>query len=76
MGFWTAVVVITAIVAFTITSVSKHKHNSNQNKTNTDALEQELAELKARVQTLEKIVTEPGYNLKQQFKDLEDEKTA
>ena len=39
-------------------------------------LEKEIEALKARIVTLEKIVTDPGYDLKKQFKDLEDDRVA
>ncbi|MAJ70921.1 MAG: hypothetical protein CBB67_014110 [Alteromonadaceae bacterium TMED7] len=77
MSFWTAVVVIVAILAGTIISTSKHKakHNSADND-KTNELEKEIEALKARIVTLEKIVTDPGYDLKKQFKDLEDDRVA
>ena len=77
MSFWTAVVVIVAILAGTIISTSKHKaKNNNADNDKTNELEKEVEALKARIVTLEKIVTDPGYDLKQQFKDLEDDRVA
>lgn len=72
MSFWTAVVVIVAIIAGSIVSISKQKQqrSNKHNDANTEALEKELAALQARVQTLEKIVTDPSYDLKQEFKQL------
>ncbi len=78
MGFWTAMVVMVAIVAGTIMSTAKHKAKKDDPATNarTDELEKQVEALKARIVTLEKIVTDPGYDLKKQFKDLEDDKVA
>ena len=77
MSFWTAVVVIVAILAGTIISTSKHKaKNNNADNDKTNELEKEVEALKARIVTLEKIVTDPGYDLKKQFKDLEDDRVA
>ena len=77
MSFWTAVVVIVAILAGTIISTSKHKaKNNHADNDKTNELEKEVEALKARIITLEKIVTAPGYDLKKQFKDLEDDRVA
>ncbi|GGF51937.1 hypothetical protein [Alteromonas lipolytica] len=78
MSFWTAIVVIVAISALAsmITSISKHKSKHAGASDNTEALEKEIAQLKERIATLEKIVTDPGYDLKKQFKDLENDKVA
>ena len=77
MSFWTAVVVIVAILASTIITTSKHKaKNSAADGNKTKELEKEVAALKERIATLEKIVTEPSYDLKQKFKDLENDRVA
>ena len=55
MSFWTAVVVIVAILAGTIISTSKHKaKNNNADNDKTNELEKEVEALKARIVTLEK----------------------
>lgn len=80
MGFWTAMVVIVAITSLVgmITSISKHKakHASTSTDAHTVSLEQEVAALKERIATLEKIVTDPSYDLKKQFRDLENDRVA
>ena len=80
MGFWTAMVVIVAITSVVgmITSISKHKakHAGASSDAQTAGLEQEVAALKERIATLEKIVTDPSYDLKKQFRDLENDRVA
>lgn len=78
MGFWTAVVTVVAIIAGAAISMQKHKHKSSNTESNekTQALEKEIEALKTRIATLETIVTDPGYDLKKQFRDLEDDKVA
>ncbi len=78
MDFWTAIVVIVAIVMGTTMFSAKNKNKKDDPASNarTDELEKQVEALKARIVTLEKIVTEPGYDLKKQFKDLEDDRVA
>lgn len=40
------------------------------------AMESEIAQLKERIEVLEKIVTDENYDLKKQFKDLEKDRVA
>ena len=42
--------------------------------TKNDANQQQIAKLEARIQVLERIVVSDGYDLKQKFKDLDQEK--
>lgn len=78
MSFWTATVVIVAIVAGTFISMAKQKtqRGNNESSSKTDALEKEIETLKARIETLEKIVTDPSYDLKREFENLKDDKSA
>ncbi|MFC3032224.1 hypothetical protein ACFOEE_06815 [Pseudoalteromonas fenneropenaei] len=48
----------------------KLQQNQNFNAAGNEQLNKEIAELKARVQVLEQIVTDEGYQVKQQFKSL------
>lgn len=75
----TAIIII-AIIATTIIKLTKSgEKSSGKNAELKNALgeqEREIADLKARIQTLEAIVTDEGYDLKKKFKDLEDDKVA
>ena len=64
---------IVAIICWAIVSIvqgPKRKHNSKPNTEETDALRAEVADLKERVATLEKIVTDEKYNLNKEFENL------
>lgn len=78
MSFWTAVVAVVAIMAGAAISMQKHKYKNHSAGSSeiTEVLEKEIEDLKARIATLETIVTDPGYDLKKQFRDLEDDKVA
>jgi len=76
MSMWTmiALVSITAIIAGIFTDKGKKKHNEEtldeikELLTRVDTLENELRE---RVETLERIVTNPKEDLKRQFDHLD-----
>lgn len=70
---------IVAIIAWAIVSIveaGKDKKKAKSNNRETQALEKEVAQLKERVQVLEKIVTDQNYDLKKQFDELEKDKVA
>lgn len=71
-------IAIVAIIAWALVSIveSRKEKNKGVAKKERDALEAEIATLKERVATLEKIVTDDGYDLKKQFADLEKDKVA
>lgn len=71
-------IAIVAIIAWALVSIveSRKEKNKGLAKKDRDALETEIATLKERVATLEKIVTDDGYDLKKQFADLEKDKVA
>lgn len=71
-------IAIVAIIAWALVSIveSRKEKNKGLAKKDRDALEAEIAQLKERVATLEKIVTDDGYDLKKQFADLEKDKVA
>ena len=64
---------IVAIICWAIVSIvqgPKRKHSAKPNTDETDALKAEVASLKERVATLEKIVTDEKYNLNKEFENL------
>ncbi len=71
-------IAIVAIIAWALVSIveSRKEKNKGLAKKDRDALEAEIATLKERVATLEKIVTDDGYDLKKQFADLDKDKVA
>jgi len=73
MSWTTAVVLIvamTTIPAFLASwgKAKRHKHSGQRD----ERTERELAELRDRVETLERIVTDGRYTLDQEFERLED----
>lgn len=69
----TAVAIIAIIFGCTIAMVSmiiKYKNESKIHSQDNHELESEIAKLKERVATLEKIVTDENYNLKKEFEKL------
>ncbi|MEW9797622.1 hypothetical protein [Alteromonas sp. CYL-A6] len=71
-------IAIVAIIAWALVSIvdaRKDKKKGVTNK-NQEALEAEVARLKDRVATLEKIVCDDNYDLKKQFAELEKDKVA
>ncbi|WP_442863980.1 hypothetical protein [Alteromonas sp. ASW11-130] len=71
-------IAIVAIIAWVIVSITGSHRSKNLKKANQEVsrLESEIAQLKERVEVLEKIVTDSNYDLKKQFDDLEKDKVA
>ncbi len=70
---------IVGIVTWGIVSIVKlgMKHSEKSDKVDIDSdAAREIAQLRERVETLEKIVTDESYDLKKQFKDLEKGRVA
>ncbi|MFS1702368.1 hypothetical protein [Alteromonas sp. AMM-1] len=78
MSFFTAAVAIVAIVAGVFITLIKqrYRHAGHAENGKVSALEDDILALKDRIATLEKIVTDSSYDLKKQFKDLEQDKVA
>ncbi|CAH9054593.1 hypothetical protein PSECIP111951_01070 [Pseudoalteromonas holothuriae] len=67
------VLIVFITVGFSIISKMFNRylsHQKSQHSKHNEALNAELRALKERVATLEKIVTDDGYVLKEQFKNL------
>ncbi|OYX62777.1 MAG: hypothetical protein B7Y89_07795 [Novosphingobium sp. 32-60-15] len=66
MSYWSAIVAIVAIVAYVIIRLNRDKHNATQldqaeiDPAYTEALEREVAEMRKRLEVLERIATEDG----------------
>ena len=77
MGVFEMVVAIVAIVItgkiIGTTIKTKHQSGSSQKVAADGATLNRLAEVEKRLIVLEQIVTSEGYELKQQFKNLENE---
>ncbi|WP_339768546.1 hypothetical protein [uncultured Paraglaciecola sp.] len=72
-------VAIVAIVCWAIVELTNGSKAKKKNKVTLqqDAeLAQQVADLKARIETLEKIVTDEKYDLHRQFDDLKKDKVA
>lgn len=71
-------VAIVAIIGWVIVSLADSRKNKKKLETNSNQkeLESQIATLKERVATLEKIVCDESYDLKKQFKDLEQDRVA
>ncbi|WP_018983471.1 hypothetical protein [Salinimonas chungwhensis] len=73
-------IIIVAIIATTIIKLTgageKYSGKKADLKKDLEAHKAEIAALKERVQTLEAIVTDDGYDLKKKFKDLDDDRVA
>tara|TARA_R110001632_G_scaffold12865_3_gene44453 strand:+ start:106079 stop:106312 length:234 start_codon:yes stop_codon:yes gene_type:complete len=72
-------VAIVAIVCWAIVELTNGSKTKKKNKVTLqqDAeLAQQVADLKARIETLEKIVTDEKYDLHRQFDDLKKDKVA
>ncbi len=64
---------IAVVLAFAYAFYEQHnktKVKLQNSSTNNDSLQQEIANLKQRVATLEAIVTDKSYNLKQEISQL------
>jgi type II secretory pathway component PulJ len=62
------VIVFLSVIASMYSSWLKHKH---KHKNVSPADEDRLNRLEERVRVLERIVTDPGYEVRRQFRDLE-----
>lgn len=66
MSHWSAIVAIVAIIAYVIIRLNRDKHNATPldqaevDPTYTEALEREVAEMRKRLEVLERIATEDG----------------
>lgn len=72
-------VAIVAIICWAIvelTNGGKSKKKSQVDSRETDALKQEVAALRERVATLEKIVTDEKYSLNKEFENLRKDDAA
>ncbi|MCW8107561.1 hypothetical protein OPS25_03455 [Alteromonas ponticola] len=71
-------IAIVGIIAWAIVSITDSLRSKNVKKASRDVsqLESEVAQLKERIEVLEKIVTDSNYDLKKQFDDLEKDKVA
>lgn len=72
MSFWTAVVVIVAIVAYA--NLRRHRHHTDwqQPAEPRAELEREVTELRRRVETLERILTDNRDSLAREIESLRD----
>ncbi|WP_308446010.1 hypothetical protein [Alteromonas salexigens] len=70
-----AIIAICGWVIVQIIQAAKSKP-SGMGKAEKAELEQQIEQLKERVATLEKIVTDDSYELKKKFKDLEKDRVA
>ena len=72
-------VAIVAIICWAIvelTNGGKNKKKSKIDSRENDALKQEVSELRERVATLEKIVTDEKYTLNKEFENLRKDNAA
>lgn len=72
-------VAIVAIICWAIvelTNSGKSKKKSKIESKETDALREEVAQLKDRVATLERIVTDEKYSLNKEFENLKKDDAA
>lgn len=72
-------VAIVAIICWAIVELTKGPREKKKGKADqmeNDALRQEIADLKERVATLEKIVTDEKYSLNKEFENLKKNDAA
>lgn len=65
MSFWSAIVAIVAIIAYANIRINRDRHGSSSSEADTDpaytaALEREVAEMRKRLEVLERIATDDG----------------
>lgn len=66
MSYWSAIVAIVAIIAYVIIRLNRDKHHATPldqtevDQAYTEALEREVAEMRKRLEVLERIATEDG----------------
>ncbi len=76
MGFWTAVVALAAIVMFGLIAIARtNSKQQDHSEERLSALEDKFdrldADIRHRVEVLERIVTDGNASLKREFEDLE-----
>ncbi|QDP00418.1 phage shock protein B [Thalassotalea sp. PS06] len=64
------IIVVCSLIYEYFNQRQKLQHNSKHSKKQHDELMNEIGELKTRVETLEKIVTDKGYDLKSEIDNL------
>ncbi len=70
------IVLVIAVLAFRLWETKiKHKNTGEQEAEQPD-VQAQLQALEGRIKVLERIVTDSQYDLKRQFKDLEDDQGA
>jgi hypothetical protein len=75
-------IAIVAIACWAIVELVNGPKNKKKQKSNNEpdqatlALQQEIAAMRERIETLEKIVTDEKYDLHRQFDDLKKDKVA
>lgn len=73
-------VVIVSVIAWAIVKIIRTLKSTNPHspihQDRINQMEQEINQLKERIVVLEQIVTDEKYDLKQKFKDLENDKVA
>ena len=73
---WGPTVLLIVVAALAYTAAAKQRRRRRGQAASSEReqrLEQEVAELRARVETLERIVTDDGYDLKRELANLEAE---
>ena len=72
---WAPTVLLIVVAALSYTAAKQRRRRKGQSvhSEHEQRLEQEVAELRARVETLERIVTDDGYDLKRELANLEAE---
>lgn len=72
MNVFEMVVIIVVVVTIgKFLQVAVEKRHRREDRGQTTARDERLADLEERVRVLESIVTDSGYDLRRQFKDLE-----
>lgn len=71
----TVLLIVVAALAYTAAAKQRHRRKGQTAASEREQrLEHEVAELRARVETLERIVTDDGYDLKRELANLEAER--
>ena len=78
MSGYVAAIAIIAIIGWGIVEIVNggRKKRSEMNDKEKAEMQQQITNLISRIEVLEKIVTDEKYDLKKQFKDLENDKVA
>ncbi|MFQ3198433.1 MAG: hypothetical protein ACI8R9_000595 [Paraglaciecola sp.] len=72
-------IAIVAIICWAIVELTNGSKSKKKNKVDSqlnDELKQQVADLKVRIETLEKIVTDERYDLDRQFNNLNKDRVA